>query len=77
MAPDRLRAAAAAEFLGIRVTILRRQARNGVIQATKEGRRGFFHFFIFPFFYKGELERWLKSGGPQVSPDRDESPWGL
>jgi hypothetical protein len=77
MAQDRVSAAAAAEFLGIRVTILRRQARDGVIPATKAGRRGFFHFFIFSFFHKGELERWLKSGGPQVSLDRDESPWGL
>jgi DNA repair protein RadD len=68
MAKDELSAAQAAEFLGLSVMILRRQARNGVIPARKQGRRW--------VFSRARLEKWLQSGGPQVSMEVDESPWG-
>jgi excisionase family DNA binding protein len=68
MAKDRLSATEAAEFLGISVVVIRRHARNGVIPAQKRGRRW--------VFSRARLEAWLKSGGPQVSLDVDESPWG-
>ncbi len=68
MSKDELSAAQAAEFLGLSVIILRRHARNGVIPARKQGRRW--------VFSRARLEEWLKSGGPQVSMDVDESPWG-
>jgi excisionase family DNA binding protein len=68
MAPDELSAAQAAEFLGMSVLMVRRQAKNGVIPARKAGRRW--------VFSKIGLEEWLKRGGRQVSPDVYASPWG-
>jgi excisionase family DNA binding protein len=68
MTKDELSAAQAAEFLGLSVMILRRQARNGVIPARKQGRRW--------VFSRARLKEWLHSGGAQVSMDVDESPWG-
>ena len=59
MTKNRLSAAQAAELLGISVTILRRQARNGVVPAKKRVSAG------FSFFHKGGLRRWLKKGGPR------------
>jgi excisionase family DNA binding protein len=68
MAKDELSAAQAAELLGLSVMILRRQARNGVIPARKQGRRW--------VFSQARLEKCLQSGGPQASMEVDESPWG-
>lgn len=68
MSQDELSAAQAAELLGLSLIILRRQARKGVIPARKQGRRW--------IFSRARLEEWLQSGGPQVSMDVDESPWG-
>jgi DNA repair protein RadD len=68
MGKDELSAAQAAEFLGLSLIILRQQARKGLIPARKQGRRW--------IFSRARLEEWLQSGGPQVSMDVDESPWG-
>jgi excisionase family DNA binding protein len=65
---DYLTLAAAADLLKISPEILRRHARNGVIPASQEGRSW--------RFSKRELEEWLSSGGPQVTMDADNSPWG-
>jgi excisionase family DNA binding protein len=65
---DYLTLAAAADLLKISPEILRRHALNGVIPASQEGRSW--------RFSQRELEKWLSSGGPQVSMDADSSPWG-
>ena len=65
---DYLTLAAAADLLKISPEILRQHARNGVIPASKEGRSW--------RFSQRELEKWLRSGGPQVGMDTDTSPWG-
>jgi hypothetical protein len=65
---DALSATEAEKFFGRSLKMMRRQAQNGVIPAKQAGRRWFFH--------KAELKKWLKSSGPQVSLDVDESPWG-
>jgi hypothetical protein len=66
---DALSATEAEKFFGLSLKMMRRQAQNGVIPAKQAGRRWVFD--------KAGLEKWLKSGGPEVSMDVDESPWGL
>jgi fluoroacetyl-CoA thioesterase len=60
--------AAAANFLNISPVILRRHARQGVVPARKLGRSW--------RFSRSDLEKWLHSGGPQITMNQDTSPWG-